>query len=492
MFVQLLNVSITASWLVLVILVLRLLLRKVPRWIFCLLWAMVAVRLVCPVFLESPYSMVPNPQTISEEYLYMEPPEYQADTVWDIAENPMLPDAAPISLDASAERVQIWDMLAAPVWAAGCAAMLLYALFSTLLLRRRLAAATLLRDNIKQSERIASPFVMGLFRPVIYIPYGIEGADLDYVIAHERAHLRHGDHWWKWIGFLLLSVYWFNPLLWLAYGLFCRDLESACDARVVGRMDREERRGYATALLRCSVRRRSAAACLLGFGEMGVKRRIKAVMEDSANARGIAAAAMMVCVLVAFCFLTDPLPGRTFPMAGDAVTDLSPDYVISQIARIEKLEDDTALYIIDDQFQVNLTPDFRWVGDPALRFFYNRGEKTRGAQLRMFCKEQEYSVTKSSTWHLAGQRFPLEQYLEALRYLPQAEIRQLSPEADHYMILMAADDTPEGGARTITYTARGVGAVQGPYIHLAVFPMHGANGAYRGTGDEVIDLFYGA
>ena len=492
MFVQLLNASITAGWLVLVILALRLVLRRAPRWIFCLMWAMVAVRLVCPAFVESPYSLVPNPQTVSEEYLYLEPPDYQTDAVWDIAENPVLPDAAPISLNASAERVQIWAVLATPVWAAGCAAMLLYALLSTLLLRRRLATATLLRDNIKQSERIASPFVMGLFRPVIYIPYGIEGADLDYVIAHERAHLRHGDHWWKWIGFLLLSVYWFHPLLWLAYGLFCRDLESACDARVVGRMGREERRGYAAALLRCSVRRRSAAACLLGFGEMGVKRRIKAVMEDSANARGIAAAAMMVCTVVAFCFLTNPLPDRAFPMTGDAVTDLAPEYIAAQIARIEKLEDDTVLYITDDQFEVDLTPDFRWVDDPALRFFYNRGEKTRGAQLRMFCGEQEYFVTKSSTWQLEGQHFPLEQYLEALRYLPQAELRQLSPEADQYIVLVAAGDVPEETARTITYTARGVGAVQGPYIHLAVFPMHGANGAYRGTGDEVIDLFYGA
>lgn len=491
MFVQLLNASITAGWLVLVILVLRLVLRRAPRWIFCLMWAMVAMRLVCPAFLESPYSLVPNPQTVSEEYLYMESPEYEVETFWDIAENPVLPDVAPISLDARADRLQIWDVLATPVWAAGCAAMLLYALLSTLRLRRRLATATLLRDNIKQSERIDAPFVMGLFRPVIYIPYGIEGAELDHVIAHEQTHLHRGDHWWKWIGFLLLSVYWFHPLLWLAYGLLCRDLESACDECVVRRMSREERRGYATALLRCSIRRRSAAACLLGFGEMGVKKRVKAVMSDPVNVRGTEAAAMMVCTIVAFCFLTNPPPGRAFPMTGDAVTDLAPEYIAAQIARIEKLEDDAALYITGDQFEVTLTSDFCWADVPALRFFYTRGEKTRGAQLRMFCGEGEYFVTKSSVWQIQEQFFPLEHYLDALRYLPQAEIRQLAPEADCYIVLMAEGGVSEGRARTITYTARGVGAVQKPYIHLTVAPLHEENGAYHGTGDEVIDLFYG-
>ena len=491
MFVQLLYMSVTAGWLVLVILVLRLVLRRAPRWIFCLMWAMVAVRLVCPVFLESPYSLAPDFRAISEEALHVEMLADQAEDFRDIAELPAPPDTAVLP-DAGGDRGPAWTAVAAPVWAAGCAAMLLYALLSTLRLRRRLATATLLREKIKESDRIDTPFVLGLFRPVIYLPYGLAGADFDYVIAHERAHLRRGDHWWKWIGFLLLSVHWFNPLLWLAYGLLCRDLEAACDARVVRTMDREGRRGYAAALLRCSLRRRSAAACLLGFGEMGVKQRVKAVMADAESPRGIGAAAMMACALVALCFLTDPLPGRTFPMAGAAVTDLSPEYVVSQIARIEKVEDAAALYLTDDQFEVVLTPDFRWVDDPALRFFYDRGEKTRGAQLRMFCEEQEYFVTKSGTWQLAGQHFPLEQYLEALRYLPQAEIRRLSPEADQYIVLVAAGDAPADAARTITYTARGAGPVEEPYLHLMIAPLHEKGGAYHGAGSETIDLFYGA
>ena len=178
----------------------------------------------------------------------------------------------------SANPTQVWSFILSCIWMAGMAAMALYALVSYWLIKRRVAAATLLRENIKQSEGVDTPFVLGLFRPVIYLPYYLGEEDLAYVVAHERAHIRRRDHWWKPLGFALLTVYWFNPLLWLAYVLLCRDIEGACDEKVIREMGLEDRRGYSAALLNCSVRRRSIAACPLAFGEVGVKERVKSVM----------------------------------------------------------------------------------------------------------------------------------------------------------------------------------------------------------------------
>ncbi len=169
-----------------------------------------------------------------------------------------------------------------------------------------MATATLLRENIKQSERVDSPFVLGLLRPTIYLPYAMDEGDMGHVISHERAHIRRGDHWWKPLGFLILSVYWFNPLVWVAYILFCRDMELACDEKVAANMAREERQAYSTALLHCGVRRRTVAACPLAFGEVGVKSRVRSVMHYKKPAFWVVLIAVVACIVVAVCFLTVP------------------------------------------------------------------------------------------------------------------------------------------------------------------------------------------
>lgn len=189
------------------------------------------------------------------------------------------------------------------------------------LVKRRVATATLLRENIKQSERVSTPFVLGIFRPVIYLPYHLAEEDLAYVVAHERAHIGRRDHWWKPLGFALLCVYWFNPLLWLAYVLLCRDMEGACDEAVIETMGLEDRRGYSTALLHCGVRRRSIAACPLAFGEVGVKQRVTSVMNYTKPAVWIVTAALIACAAAAVCFLTNPPPSRDFPMKGTNIAD---------------------------------------------------------------------------------------------------------------------------------------------------------------------------
>ena len=252
-FLQAVNLALSAGWLVLAVLVLRLALRRAPRWMLCALWGLVALRLLCPVSIESRLSLVPSAETLPAEILTTAAPEIHSGvTAIDRVVNPVLTQTLAPTPGASANPTRLLSTVLAWIWAAGVAATLLYALVSTLLLRRRVATATLYAPGVKQSEYIATPFVLGVIRPTVYLPYRMEEADLPHVLAHERAHIRRRDGAWKLLGFLLLSVYWFHPLLWAAYLLFCRDIEAACDEAVIRDLPEAERRAYAAALLRCS------------------------------------------------------------------------------------------------------------------------------------------------------------------------------------------------------------------------------------------------
>ena len=306
-FLDLVNLSITAGWLILAVLLMRLVFRKAPRRIFCVLWGLVALRLLCPFSLESALSLIPSAQPLPQEILYAASPEIHSGigTV-DRLVNPILSGALAPAPGDSVNPAQVWSFVLSRFWAAAAAAILLYGIISYLLLKRRVATATLLRDNIKQSERAASPFVLGLFRPTIYLPYSLGETDRDHVIAHERAHIRRKDHWWKLAGFVLLAVYWFHPLIWAAYGLLCRDMELACDESVIREMGQEERRAYAEALLRCAARRQGVAACPLAFGEIGVKSRIKNVMQYKKPGRWVTVLTIAVAAAAAICLMTVP------------------------------------------------------------------------------------------------------------------------------------------------------------------------------------------
>lgn len=489
-FLKLVNLSISAGWLVLAVLVLRLVFRKAPRWIFCLLWGMVALRLVCPFSLESALSLLPSAQTLPPEILYTATPQINSGIpAINSAVNPLLGQSMAPAPGQSANPTQVWSFILSCIWMAGMAAMALYALVSYWLIKRRVAAATLLRENIKQSERVDTPFVLGLFRPGIYLPYNIGEGDLEYVIAHERSHIRRKDHWWKPLGFALLTVYWFNPLLWLAYVLLCRDIEGACDEKVIREMGLEDRRGYSTALLNCSVHRRSIAACPLAFGEVGVKERVKAVMNYKRPAFWLVAAALAACALAAVCFLTNPPASREFPMEGNNLADLNPQEIVEQIAKLEKLEDASHLYVNGDNFELSLTRDFQWENSGTVRFFYLRDQRTYSAQLRLFPDEGNCFVTEAAEWPGQDRIFMLRTYLEALKYLPQEKVRELLPEAEGYVIQLVEGGTPGEAGRSLTYSSQGVGNVDGWYIHLWVDPVYeGSEGA---PAEESIHLFYG-
>ncbi len=317
-FLRVVNMSISAGWLVLAVLALRLILKKAPKWVNVLLWGIVAVRLICPFSIESALSLIPSRETIRPEIMMDWTPEISTGVeALDQVVNPVISASFAPNPGTSANPLQILIPVAANLWLLGVLILLAYTAISYLSLRLKLITAVILRDNIFQCETVSSPFVLGILKPKIYLPYTMDGNNLDHVVAHEKAHIKRKDHWWKPLGFLLLTVYWFNPLMWLAYILLCRDIELACDEKVIAELGNEQRADYTQALVACAVNRRMIAACPLAFGEVGVKERIKSVMNYKKPTFWIIVAALVVCVVVAVCFLTDPFESKTVLLSGE-------------------------------------------------------------------------------------------------------------------------------------------------------------------------------
>ena len=323
LFLELVRLSLTGSVFALAVMALRLLLRKAPKWLLCLLWGVVALRLICPVSMESRFSLMPDSlssgqvlQDVGSGYVGEVDVLYESNAGYSAAVNA---GRQPVYSGGSYYVVTEKNSLNPPktventvypilswVWLAGMLGMLAYTAVSYLALKRKMKEATWLRENIWQCEQAESPFVLGIIQPRIYLPYQLGDSDAANVIAHERSHIRRKDHWWKPIGFALLSVHWFNPVMWVAYILLCRDIEAACDEKVIRHMEKEQVRAYSTALLHCSIHRRRIAACPLAFGETGVKERITRIMHYKKPGFWIVLAAVLVCAAVAVCFLTDP------------------------------------------------------------------------------------------------------------------------------------------------------------------------------------------
>lgn len=310
-FLKLVNLSISASWLILAVLVLRVVLKKAPKWVMPLLWGVVALRLVCLFSIESALSLIPSAETIPSEIVTetREPVLYEQATL-DIVTNPTLPSAAEVPVGVSRQQAQVDFNIYSVLWLAGMAALLVHALVSAGKLKRKLATAILLRDNIYESEFVDSPFVFGVVKPNIYLPMHMDEGTAAYVIAHECAHLARRDHWWKVLGYLVLALHWFNPLVWVAYILFCRDIELACDEKVVKGLDGAARADYSQALLSCAAPKRAVAACPLAFGEGNIKTRVKSALHYKKPAFWVAAAAVLAVVIMAVCFLTNPRSER--------------------------------------------------------------------------------------------------------------------------------------------------------------------------------------
>ena len=339
LFLKIVNMSISASWVVIAVLTLRFCLKKAPKWVNVLLWGIVAARMVFPFSIESVLSLIPSAETISPTIMMEQTPSVQTGVpALNHVINPVISGSFTPAPGASANPLQIWIPILTGIWLFGVAALFLYSAVSYWRLRRKVFEAVILRDNIYQSENVCSPFVLGIIQPKIYLPYHMDSRKMDHVIAHEQTHIRRKDHWWKPLGFLLLTIHWFNPLMWLSYILLCRDIELACDEKVIREMGNEQRADYTQALVACSVSRRSIAACPLAFGEVGVKTRVKSVMNYKKPAFWIILASALICAAAAVCFLTNPKTEQIPPSGGDNVSDMGPAQAEKWFDYLEKPE----------------------------------------------------------------------------------------------------------------------------------------------------------
>lgn len=307
LFLKIINMSISASWLVLAVLILRFVLKKAPKWINVLLWGIVAIRLICPFSFESTLSLIPSAETIPLNIGMDTTPTINSGiSAINNAVNPIISQSNTPMAGASVNLLQITIGIYEYIWIFGMIALALYTAISYWRLRRKVDTAVRYKDNIFQSENVSFPFVLGIIKPRIYLPFKMNGQYLEHVVAHEQAHICRKDHWWKPLGFLLLMIHWFNPLMWLAYVLLCRDIELACDEKVIKELGNEQRGDYTQALVACSINRRMIAACPLAFGEVSVKERVKSVMNYKKPAFWVIIISVIVCVGVAVCFLTNP------------------------------------------------------------------------------------------------------------------------------------------------------------------------------------------
>ncbi len=311
-FVKLLNMSITASWLILAVLCVRFLFRRIPKWVNCLLWGIVAIRLIFPFSIESELSLQPSAEPIKSSAIVqgeVVPYVPSIDSNLEILENtvnPILAETFAYQESDSVAPLQVFTGIAGSVWLCGMVALFIFALVSMIKLRLSVREAVQYRENIYICDVVKSPFILGIIKPRIYLSSALNKDEIDFIIAHEKAHLRRKDHFWKPLGYLLLCIYWFNPLCWIAYIMLCKDIELACDERVIKNMSFGDKKEYSRVLLSCAAQRRLVLVCPLAFGEVGVKERIKSVLNYKKPAFWIIMIAIVVCIIVAICFLTNP------------------------------------------------------------------------------------------------------------------------------------------------------------------------------------------
>ena len=305
LFLDVLNTSVSAIWVVLGVVLARLLLKKAPRWMICSLWALVALRLIFGG-IEAPFSLIPSSELIPPESLFDQAPAIHSGVpIVDNTINPVYTESLRPTPGASVNPLQVWLAVFANIWALGMIVMGLWVVISCHRVRMQVRES-IPADGVYLCDRISSPFIFGLFRPKIYLPADLDEASRGHVIAHEQAHITRRDHWWKPLGFVLLAINWFNPAMWLAYLLLCRDIELACDEKVVRNYRTEEKKAYSSALLRCSINSRSITACPLAFGEVGVKQRVKSVLNYKKPAFWVILVTVILTAVLAAGLLTDP------------------------------------------------------------------------------------------------------------------------------------------------------------------------------------------
>jgi len=339
LFQNVLTSSFHGSIVILAVMALRLVLKRTPRKFFCFLWLLAGIRLLMPFEIQSVLSLQPNVDTITEARFSQAAPTVPASEnlpVYVPEENimigqpelnvlPVMPQQYPM-MEKPAESIPEYradplmtlDAIAANIWLAVAFCFVLHTIGSYLRLKLQVREAIRLKGNIWECDRIETAFILGFIRPRIYLPMGMSKTTRRHILAHEQTHLEKGDHWFKMIGYIALAIHWFNPLVWVAYILLCKDIEIACDERVVQFMELEERKSYSAALINCSTNHAHFAACPVAFGEVSVKNRVISVLRYKKPSFWISLAGVIAILFVAVCLVTSPTEE---PEAADAVPE---------------------------------------------------------------------------------------------------------------------------------------------------------------------------
>ena len=406
----LLNMSLTASVAIVLVTLLRLLLKKAPKVISYALWGVVLFRLLCPVSIGSDFSVynlfdTPTEESGTATSIIEYVPSNIVHTEYPAVALPVpgISDAINETLPQGEEQLRA-DPLEGPifvatyVWMAGVLAMVIYSIVSYIRLRRKLSVVVPLRDNIFIADDIKSPFVVGLFRPKIYLPCNLGDKEQEYIILHEQHHIKRLDHVMKALAFLALAIHWFNPLVWVAFVLASKDMEMSCDEAVIRKVGGDVRADYSASLLTLATGRRIIAGTPLAFGEGDTKGRINNLSKWKKPAVWVVLLAVLACAILAIGLLTNPAAEREFPINGSNVSELDTEMVVEKIAKAEGLENSSQLLVDADNFDLMFTSNFNWANDGAIRFLYGRNQKYYSAQLRMFHDDNKYFITDRSEW----------------------------------------------------------------------------------------------
>lgn len=479
LFLKIVNMSITASILVFLVLVLRLLLKKAPKWVNVLLWGLVAIRLMCPFAVESPFSLMPKTDWITQEtspkndlYLNSVPDSIPAFVFSSLGKDITVtyyPTDPKIEIHTGVNA----SFLFSCVWLGGMTVMLLYLVFSYFHIFRRIRSAKLFQDNIYTGDSVASPFVFGVIKPRICLSEAMDAVSMSYVIAHEQAHICRRDHWWKPLGFLLLTVHWFNPVMWIAYIWLCRDIEMACDEKVVRDMGEIERADYSEALLECSIKRSMISACPLAFGEVGVKQRIKSVLNYRKPAFWSVVVAVIACIAVAVCFLTNPMVKIT-------PADILNDMKVSEVewAQVTIWNDERDTVLLSEEQIIELTEILQSIDSSDYERKYFESDVT----IMLNCGRKEIllhydngyvgftfdSVTAASLGSIswAVQNEPLNLFLDTICHTESTESSHISIPQDSIPVPVSdyendiIEQTAESIFGSVTVYASGVNKLE--------------------------------
>ena len=338
LFITIVNNGLVASWIILAVIVLRKLLNRIPKWVNCLLWGLVAIRLAIPFSIESIFSLIPSAKPVPADIEYAKIPKIDSGMhAVNTVINPVLENHFAVKEIASVNPIQVIIFITSYIWLIGVIGLLIYAFVSFIMLKRQVKNAQAVDKGIFRSGTIDSPFILGFVKPSIYIPDYLDDEAYICVTEHEKAHIKRGDFIWKPFGFWILSVYWFNPLCWFAYIMLCKDIEYACDEKVTKDKDKNWKATYCQVLLDCSSKRKMIAACPVAFGEVSVKDRIKFVIRYKKPTFGMIVLAFVACIVVGICFLTNP---KTTEISDDII-DAGSDIALEEIA--EKESDTTHL-----------------------------------------------------------------------------------------------------------------------------------------------------